>query len=267
MSEPIRVFVGCGTEHLLAFDVLKFSIECRTQSDVEVVPLLEVEKTIPVPEPHKSRAPTAFSYQRFLIPEACEFEGKGIYLDSDQLVLHDIADLWNTPFPEGANVLTTGGWQSAVMLIDCESTHWQIDDLCRRMDAGEFTYNKLSNLRGKFANVNGALDPYWNTVDRKGAGVTYDPARTKLYHYTDMGTQPWLKAGHPHGVLWEDELAEALKQGVLRSRDVMQAIRNRHVRPSLSWIVGAEPPYPDHEFVFPDVVRRRKAKQNEAVIA
>lgn len=256
-DDIVRVFVGCGPEHWLAYKVLEYSIAATAEDSVEILPLLEVEKLHPIPKRWKQRAPTSFSFQRFLIPAACQYQGKGIYLDSDQIVLHDIRDLWDTEFPEGADVLTTGGWQSAVMLIDCESARWDIEELCRRLDAGEFSYSKLSNLRVPICTVAGALDPMWNCIDRPDPH-SLCPQGAKLLHYTDMRLQPWLRKGHPVEGKWLDALHAAIRAEWITADDVMSEISKGHVRPSLALEIGRAAPYYDAQFVYPDDKRKQR---------
>lgn len=251
MKDLIRVFVGGGLEHQLCVRVLESSIKRRTDSPISVIPLLAVEENFPIRPDWKRKGPTSFSFQRFLIPAACGYEGKAIYCDSDQIVLGNIAELWNTPFPDDANVLTTGGWQSAVMLIDCARARWNIDELLAQLDAGKLRYRDLSSLRGEFARVSGTLNPLWNCMDQFPDGC-------RLLHYTGMRTQPWLTLKHPLGYLWAAELKLALHAGTLSVEDVQAAIDQQFVRPSLALSIGREPKTPDEAFVFPD--DRRKAK-------
>lgn len=257
--DSIRVFVGGGPEHWLPTMVLIHSIRLHTTCNVSTFRLLDVEDFVPIPPKWRNKCPTSFSLQRFLIPEACRFKGHAIYLDSDMVVRADIADLWNTPFPPKANVLTTGGWQSAVMLIDCATARWRIDDLCRLMDSGKLAYNKLSNLRGAFASVAGELDPLWNVMDRPEL-TRIDRKDAKLIHYTSMNHQPWLRAGHPCDHFWLDALAAAMSDGDITHDDVLREIDNGHVRPSLAAVIGREPPCDDREFVFPDTRRKMKVR-------
>lgn len=259
MSETVKVFVGGGIEHWLPTQVLRSSILRRTSRSVEVAPLREVEQRITIPPERQRKAPTSFSFQRFLIPEACQFQGKGIYVDSDQVVLADIGGLWDTPFPEGAQVLTTGGWQSAVMLIDCAAARWEINDLCKRLDgAPPYTkaipYNKLSSLKFmKESQVVGALDPRWNCMDELPKNG--DPF---LVHYTAMRTQPWLKKGHPLNDLWITELLRTIEARHLSEDDVVREVEQGNVRPSLLEVIGRRPSLSDDTFEFPDDRRKRK---------
>lgn len=249
-DDVIRVCVGCTDSHWLAVKVLEHSIRCRTTAKVEVHSMHEWElhRNCPVPRDRKQRPVTEFSFQRFLPPEHFGFEGKAIYLDSDQVVMGDIAELWNWPM-HGAHVLKCPGWQSAVMLIDC-AVGWRIAKMVRQLDMGKRSYTGLMNLKD-VGIVSDRLDPYWNYMDR-GRTDYSDWEQAKLIHYTNMNTQPWLLRGHPLAAPWNIELLTAIQFGFISRDDLMREIELRHVRPSLAAIIKEEPPYPDREFVFPD---------------
>lgn len=251
-KHPIQVFVGGCEEHWLPTKVLEFSILRRTVQTFAFSILWKAPIPCPVPKDPKNRPATSFSLQRFMIPELCNFQGKGIYLDSDMLVWHDIADLWNTPFPEGAKVLAPPGWQSAVMLWDC-TCGLKVSDLVADMDAGKRSYGTTMNLKG-IDGVSRTIDPMWNCMDRPDLKAMVHP-KSKLLHYTDMRTQPWLKAGHPHEDKWIRELKGALRLGSITKEDVMREVEKKSVRPSLAKEVGEVPPYKDEDFRFPNDLR------------
>lgn len=261
--EAIQVFVGGGVEHTLPTAVLEFSIRSRSQRLIQVTPLLAVEREIPIPVPRDpaQRAVTSFSFQRFLIPQALGFVGKGIYLDSDMVVRADIGELWDTPFPGadrfppvGAEVLMCPGWQSAVMLIDSK-VGWCIDGLINLLDQKATTYKHLVNVKAVATCAN-VLDPLWNCIDRPDP-MAMDVKHAKLLHYTDMNLQPWLYSRHPHGGEWRKELRAAIDAGFIDKEDVLREIEAGHVRPSLALVVDEEPPYDDKQFVYPDVKRKQ----------
>ena len=246
LTSTVKVFIGGGPEHWLPAAVLANSIRRHTDRKLEIVPLLDVENSHPIPPEWKTKTPTAFSLQRFLIPAACRYEGWGIYLDSDQIVLGDIGDLWNTEFPELAKVLTTGGWQSAVMLIDCLKTRWDVNELCRQMDAG-LKYQKVSSL--KFMNqaeVVGALDPRWNCMDE----LPKDGKPPLLLHMTAMATQPTAYRSHPLGDIWLNEFMACLESGFISPDDVIREIELGYVRPGLRNVIdrGFVSPTEDDEY-------------------
>lgn len=255
MPDEIRVFVGATAEHWLAVKVLEYSIKRNTSRPVRVRTLDTVQIGYPLPRDKHQRPVTAFSFQRFLIPQACDYEGKAIYLDSDQMVQADIGGLWDTPIPAGASCINTGGWQTAVLLIDCRCG-WNIMKFVEKLDAHTWKYGRMMNCQYPEMGMHlGGLDPLWNVIDRPDPRQM-DVKRAKLLHYTDMRLQPWLNAKHPHGATWEAELRRAVKDGYITTDDVLREIRNRNVRPSLALLVDEEPPYDDFQFVYPDDARK-----------
>lgn len=242
MEETIRVFVGCGPEHWLPAQVLAHSIRRNTSRPVDVQPLHQWDTLIP--KAWRRKVPTSFSLQRFIIPEVCGYQGRGIYLDSDQLVLGDIGEAWDVPFAKGERIHTGGDWQSAVMLIHCKRVTWSIRELCRDMDEGRKVYPKLSNLKYE-SGVTGNLTENWNFHDRlksykrwTHSGQESLPDSVRLFHYTLMKTQPWLFDGHPQGAMWNTALLAAIEDGAITRDQVRDQIAKQNVRPSLSLVIG-----------------------------
>lgn len=238
------VFVGGTREHELPFRVLEYSIKRRSTVDVTVHRLWRSKIDIPTPIHRENRSRTTFSYARFTIPEAMGDSGRAIYLDSDMVVLSDIAELGRVSMSPRSTLLTPS--QSAVMVIDC-AVGWRISEFVQRMDEGSLTYAELMNL--KRPDVHGpavrALSADWNCTDRWSDTI-------RLLHFTNMKSQPWLKAGHPLGHIWERELTDAIGAGVLTTDDLLSAIDDKFVRPSLAALIAEKPPYDDAKFVFPN---------------
>ena len=135
MESPIRVFVAATASEALPVKVLEYSIRQHASATVVVMPLYETGIPIPRPRSHENQPRTPFSFQRFTIPQACDYRGRAIYLDSDMLVFKDIADVWQRPFGQ-ANVLSTYADSSSgrkpqfsVMLINCGQLGWDIAPL------------------------------------------------------------------------------------------------------------------------------------------
>jgi hypothetical protein len=255
MTDEIRVFCGATREHWLPAKVLEHSILRRTKRPIRFRTLDTVQIGYPLPRDPSQRPVTSFSFQRFLIPEACSFQGRGIYLDSDQIVMADIAGLWETPIPAGASCINTGGWQTAVLLID-NTCGWKIVEFVANLDSGRWKYGRMMNCQYPEMGMHiGGLDPLWNVIDRPDPKAM-DAQRAKLLHYTDMRLQPWLYDGHPKGAYWNTELREAVAASFITVDDVLREIHQQNVRPSLALVVDEEPPYEDARFVFPD--QRRK---------
>lgn len=58
-----------------------------------------------------------FSGFRWAIPEYCQFQGKAIYMDTDVIVLDDLALLWEHPIEANAIVAAKGEAQPVYALV------------------------------------------------------------------------------------------------------------------------------------------------------
>lgn len=130
---------------------------------------------------------TNFSCYRWAIPELCDFQGRAIYLDVDQLVLKDISQMWNLDMQDKA-ILTIRPEKTDVMLMDCSKftkDWWPKVKWMKASGKHQMQYRKLVQNK----NLIGPLDGIYNCLD--GNGFSED---TRLIHYTKMNTQPWHPA-------------------------------------------------------------------------
>jgi hypothetical protein len=152
--------------------------------------------------------------------------------------LADIGDLFDTPLDrydflmklEGRDRSNQTQWGSSVMLIDCERTKFDLDQIFQEIDQGFFTYADFCWFTGKFLTYHpyqiGALDPRWNMFDRANSD-------TKLIHYTDLYTQPWKYPAHPCGRIWFSYFREARASGWITNEEIDLAILRGYVRRNL----------------------------------
>lgn len=231
-QEPVRVFVAATPAEWLPMRVLEFSIKETTSLPVEVSAIYTFSRVIPMPIAIENRPRTPFSFQRFLIPELCGFSGKAIYLDADMQVFWDIRDLWNYDFA-GCDLQTVREAQKgrrgqfSVMLLDCKALGWNIDQIVAALDAGELDYAALMYEMRVAKKIGTDISPEWNSLER------YNPEKTRLLHYTDMNTQPWISTVNPLGHLWVDCLQRALQVGFISREELQREVISGHVRPSL----------------------------------
>lgn len=210
MIEPIRIFVGCTNSELIPYRVLKHSILKRTKAPCEVIALMDYQHMIP----REINGPIPFSLQRFLIPEICKYKGRAIYLDSDMLVLGDIAELWAMG-DLGYEVVAPGvdvGHQKvkfSVMVIDCSACPWDISKIAQLLRKQGLTYTQIMHELNCVNHKLTGNAPGWNRIEQQG----HEP-ETKLIHYTNFPTQPWkLKRQDVPAKLWYAELADTLQAG------------------------------------------------------
>lgn len=235
MELPIRVFVAATAAQMLAVRVLEYSIRKTTALPVEVNALHRLDMDIPIPRDAHNRPRTPFSFQRFLIPQACGYSGRAIYLDSDMHVFSDIRKIWNLPF-NGADVLAVGDTtdksrapQFSVMLIDCAAAQWNIRSIIQSLDDGSLDYRSLMVEMKVARHVEATIPPDWNSLERFEAG------KTCLLHYTDMEKQPWVAIHNPLAWLWVSELANAIRDGYITLDEVKAEVALGYVRPSMLW--------------------------------
>jgi hypothetical protein len=242
MDETIDIFVGADRSQLLAVAVLEHSIRRHTSRPVQLRPLIDLD--LPEPRDLRQGSRTNFSFARFAIPELCGYCGKGLYLDADMLVFRDIGELWDIPF-DGASVVIqeeipghavshdkpgapkTRVKQCSVMLIDCQRARWDVRRIVAGLDGG-YTYEELMHQLCILPEreIRYAVPFAWNSLEH------FDEA-TRLIHYTDMDTQPWVSAANRHGRLWLDEVRLMLEGGALTRAEVRTEIELGYFRPSL----------------------------------
>jgi hypothetical protein len=229
---PVRVFVGSTRAEWLPARVLEFSIRETTVLPIASHRIEAFERNIPTPQATVNRARTPFSFQRFLIPELCGYKGRAIYLDADMQVFADIDALWGREMA-GYELLTVREGmegrkgQFSVMLLACDRLSWRIEEIIAGLDAGRYTYEQLVHEMCIAKNVGGTLEPEWNCLEK------YDPGQTRLLHYTDMNTQPWVSIKNPLRHHWVECLKRAISTGFITREEVAHEVSAGHIRPSL----------------------------------
>lgn len=231
-SEAVRIFVAASADEWLPAKVLEFSIRERASREVQFASIASFGRSIPQPLHRRNQPRTPFSFQRFLIPELCAYRGRAIYLDADMQAFADIADVWGLPMNDN-DLLTVAGSgaaraeQNSVMLLDCERLAWRIEDIVEALNDGRYSYEHLLHGMCVAEHIARTIPSGWNSLER------YDAADTRLLHYTDMNTQPWVITTHPLGHLWVACLRRALDSGFITRDDVQREVAAGRVRPSL----------------------------------
>ena len=242
MTQTIDIYVGADRSQLLAVAVLEHSIRRHTSRAVQVSPLIDLD--LPEPRDIRQGSRTNFSFARFAIPELAGYGGKGLYLDADMLVFRDIGELWDIPF-EGASVVIQQEIpehavthrkagapaqrvkQCSVMLIDCARARWDVHQIVAGLD-GRYTYEELMYQLCILpeSEIRYGVPFAWNSLEH------FDEA-TRLIHYTDMDTQPWVSPHNRHGRLWLEEVRLMLEAGALTGSELRTEIELGYFRPSL----------------------------------
>lgn len=118
---------------------------------------------------------TPFTYSRFLVPHLCNYEGWALFLDTDMLVIGDVAELFACADDKHAVMVVKNDlkfeWAS-VMLFNCAHPDNRI------LTPEYIETNSGMHKCGWTENV-GDLPPEWNHL------IGYDtPKDAKLAHYT-----------------------------------------------------------------------------------
>ncbi len=242
-DETIRIWCGADRSQRLAFRVLADSIRRQTRRQVEIHAIDNGDAPSVADQRH---APyTEFSFARFAIPALAGRHGRAIYLDSDMLVFRDIAELWDAPL-DGAHVAIETGSRSdpaqtaharnrhaAVMLLDCAKLDWDVARIVAALGC-DYDYNALMTLDPVLppGTLREAIPRGWNDLDR------YDAARTRLLHFTEIRTQPWVSTRHPHGSLWIEALRRMRAERSVTDADIDTEVAEGYARPSLAIELG-----------------------------
>tara|TARA_B100001093_G_scaffold518642_1_gene604243 strand:- start:2895 stop:4454 length:1560 start_codon:yes stop_codon:yes gene_type:complete len=231
---PIKIYIGCTRKELLPAEVLKYSIEKNSHISVDIKFLFQSDINIPEVTRKENQARTPFSFQRFIIPEICNYSGKAIYLDADMLVFKNIIDLWENDFND-ANILLCKDEdyrkpQLSVMMLDCSNLKWNIKDIVSELNNNTLTYNQLMH-DFTIAKYDMKINKSWNTIDK------FDN-KTSLLHYTDMTKQPWLSTTNHLGYKWMEVLLDAIDDNYISIDFIQNEIEQGHVRPSLLYQIN-----------------------------
>lgn len=161
----IRIFIGVDHRQPIAYHVLSHSILRHASVPVAITPLNI--KTLPI----EREGLTEFTFTRYLVPHLCNYEGKAIFMDSDMLVLGDVARL---DTDESVSFVHFDGEylfeRPSVMVFDCSK--------CTKLTP---EYIECGNPQTfEWADSKQELNPDWNFL------VNYEKPRVgvNLLHYT-----------------------------------------------------------------------------------
>lgn len=247
MSEVIRVSIGSEPLQYVPMQVLKASIVRRTKSLVEFTsswdrvagwhPLIKSLPRIP----HG----TSFNLWRWCVPSAYSFRGRVIYLDSDQIVLGDIAELWGL-LPADKTIACVRNAvgifgkkktpepnknQTSVMVIDAAKAMWNAPAMAADVRDGRMVYADMMQAAWLSKDQVQEIDPGWNHF-----GILNES--TKLLHYSHVKSQPYRDPRHPQAAAWCDELQWALRAGMVTPDDVRCEVDCRHLHSHWLSVLG-----------------------------
>jgi lipopolysaccharide biosynthesis glycosyltransferase len=181
----LNVFIGYDHRQPINYNVLQQSIVRRSSQPVSITPLI-IEQL-----PITRQGLTPFTYSRFLVPWLCNYEGFGLFLDIDMLVLGDIAELFSKADERFAVQIVKhdGEFQferASVMLFNCNK--------CRILTPHYINDKENKGLHGiNFVRPQevGELPSEWNHL----VGYYNPRPDAKLVHYT-QGTPVFKEIGN-----------------------------------------------------------------------
>jgi lipopolysaccharide biosynthesis glycosyltransferase len=260
IKQTVRIFIGSSARNRVEEKVFVYSLLKHTSTPLEIN-IIDGEtgsvtmqngdvKLLPAIISDRLQGATAFSLARYAIPQWCDYQGKAIYCDSDQLSLEDIANLWNYPCSDaeiaavhvkaaesGKHYVNTflrqlidseeDYYLTSVMLLDCEKLKsWNIEAIVQGLNQDQFSYPELMFLGQSFlkhvpTSIT-TLPKEWNHLDV----MTSD---SKIVHFTDLTSQPWLFDHNTLGAFWERFYLEAVTQAFLSQADIDQAYIKRGI--------------------------------------
>jgi Glycosyl transferase family 8 len=259
-SQPIKIFIGSSPNNIIEEKVFRYTLQKYTFSPIEIhiidgkagsVKNINSGETKKLPTHliHRIKGATAFSLARWAIPQWCGYQGKAIYCDSDQIALRDISGLWNydlcgNPLAAVSTKKATcfkhyrdnflkfylnsddDFYLASVMLFDCEKACWSFESLIDLLDEGKFSLSDLMYLGKGFrsylkSNI-GELPNEWNHLDVANAD-------SKIVHFTDLTSQPWLFHHNPASSIWEKFFLESIDQDFLSKEEIVEAYSNKWI--------------------------------------
>lgn len=243
-AQKLKIFIGTEPNQYVAQQVLIYSIKETLSVPAEIKPIQQQQER---------KGGTNFGFVRFNVPKLAGYEGKAVYMDADQLVFHDMKEIFdhlddqhdltcvrnpvgnfgNKPVPANYN-------QSSVMVLNCERLKdWNPDTMFdnvvpNRDELGpqQIHYKDFMSLQFMDQSRIKELDPAWNHYNQKFPD-------SKLVHFSHVRSQPWKNPKHPMTAMWTDWLRRAIKAGYIsRVRLLIEIVRGHIHRDFLPLVWG-----------------------------
>ncbi|NGY05987.1 glycosyl transferase [Solimonas terrae] len=195
--ETVRVFVGCDPNDCDLEQMLVLEHSLRRHASLPVdIRWMQLSSNPDSPwysDPARragwrtERWATPFSGFRWAIPAVCGYQGRAIYMDTDTIVLDDIAGLWRAPIDDGAIVLARRDKSFSrfcVSLWDCAAARAHLP-AATQLRADPDAHGNCMKYFQRHPQLIGAIDPAYNNIDGEHQPIE----NIKILHYSDMGTQ------------------------------------------------------------------------------
>lgn len=215
---PVRIFLGSERKQFRAERAFLWSIEKhRDPGRIYEVHLLKGLKGY-----ISGFWITGFTNYRFAIPYFCDYAGRALYNDVDQVWLTDPAELFDREM-NGAGFLSINDHDTSVMLIDCKrmAGAWNREAVLK-------TTRKRIEARARTADLWGEMPARYNARDAE-----YEPGESACVHFTTLHTQPWRP--FPDWFVYDDNPTGRLWFDLEREADEARFMPVSSTRPSSEW--------------------------------
>jgi lipopolysaccharide biosynthesis glycosyltransferase len=255
-ADTIRIFVGTSEyEDKWIERILVYTLLQNTDRELEI--------TFMRPSMYKDWNTTGwgtpFTCYRYSIPEMCNFKGRAIYMDVDQMNFRDIGALYDTNLGDCAfgmcwdalnknpkefeeTNLERGWFSDSVILIDCEKAQKYIAPIAEIAECDWGYKNVFSKgIFSPYANlcediIIKRIDCRWNSFD---GCVTDDECEDRSFqkafpldeiwhlHFTSLSSQPWHPKYNPHGksTYKREDIAEELWRVAYKVQNLVELIK------------------------------------------
>jgi len=206
-----RIFLGYDPTQQIACDVLKYSLEKHASEPIDVQ-AIDQDKIPDWQRPVDPLASTPFTYTRFLVPYLCDYEGTGLFMDSDMLALGDVCELFHLDMDglalrvrkheyNPSETMKMGG----KVQTQYPRKNWSSLMLCNNFELKVWTKEAAETESGAW------LHRFEPIPDEKIGDIPEDfnvldkmTGPTKLLHYTSGG--PWLAGCEDaaHADVWHE---------------------------------------------------------------
>lgn len=201
----IQVFIGYDSNEKVAFNVLAYSILKNSTKPVSITPIYLPNIRDVFTRERNNLSSTEFSFSRFILPNLMSYKGWGVFMDCDQLMLGDIAELWDQRDDKYAVQLCKHDYQPE----EDKKFLGQVQTKYEKKNWSSFMLmncDKCSNLTPEYVNTATGLELHqfkwlendgligelpleWNwLVDEPGY---HEKENVKNIHFTKGG--PWFK--------------------------------------------------------------------------
>ena len=228
MTEPIRIFVGTSEyEDKWIEKVLVYTLLQNTDRKLDITFM----RPSMFEDWNKQGWGTPSTCFRYAIPHLCNFEGRAIYMDVDQMNFRDIGVLYDTDLGDCAfgmcwdtlnmnpkeyegTEMERGWFSDSVIVMDCEKAARYIDPV-EEIAKCDWGYKNVFSKKIGSPNrkevedvIIKRIDARWNSFD---GYVTDGPAKDRKeqdyyplhdiwhLHFTSLSSQIWHPKYSPHG--------------------------------------------------------------------